>query len=32
MNLAFGTKNLEELASRVQQLVKPEIPTTLMER
>ncbi|MBC8107035.1 MAG: UbiD family decarboxylase, partial [Anaerolineae bacterium] len=32
INLAFGTKNLEELASRVQQLVKPEIPTTLMEK
>ena len=32
MNLALGTKNLEELASRVQQLVKPEIPTTLMEK
>ena len=32
MNLAFGTRNLEELASRVQQLVKPEIPTTLMEK
>src|SRR5688572_5268978 len=32
MNLAFGTKNLDELASRVQQLVKPEIPTTLMEK
>src|SRR5881392_3878057 len=32
MNLALGTKNLEELAARVQQLVKPEIPTTLMEK
>ena len=27
VNLALGTKNLEELAARVQQLVKPEIPT-----
>src|SRR3954471_2421386 len=32
VNLALGSKNLEELASRVQQLVKPEIPTTLMEK
>src|SRR4051812_31697556 len=32
VNLALGSKNLEELAARVQQLVKPEIPTTLMEK
>ncbi len=32
VNLALGTNNLEELAARVQQLVKPEIPTTLMEK
>jgi 4-hydroxy-3-polyprenylbenzoate decarboxylase len=32
MNLALGSNNLEELAARVQQLVKPEIPTTLMDK
>ena len=32
VNLAFGTANLAELADRVQQLVKPEIPTTLLEK
>src|SRR5213078_4542253 len=32
VNLAFGTENLEALADRVQQLVKPEMPTTLMEK
>ena len=32
VNQALGTDNLETLASRVQQLVKPEIPTTLMEK
>src|SRR5262245_40144147 len=29
---ALGTENLEALAQRVQQLVKPEMPTTLMEK
>src|SRR5690242_11303359 len=28
VNKALGTDNLESLATRVQQLVKPEIPTT----
>jgi 4-hydroxy-3-polyprenylbenzoate decarboxylase len=32
VNLALGTENLESLAQRVQHLVKPEIPTTLMEK
>src|SRR4029077_20300301 len=32
VNQALGTQNLEALAQRVQQLVKPEIPTTLMEK
>ena len=32
MNQALGTDNLEALAARVQQLVKPEIPTTLIEK
>ena len=32
VNKALGTENLEALAARVQQLVKPEIPTTLMEK
>src|SRR5436305_15341851 len=32
VNLALGTDNLDELASRVQQLVKPEMPTTVMEK
>jgi 4-hydroxy-3-polyprenylbenzoate decarboxylase len=32
VNQALGTENLEALADRVQQLVKPEMPTTLMEK
>ena len=32
MNQALGTDNLEALAARVQNLVKPEMPTTLMEK
>jgi 4-hydroxy-3-polyprenylbenzoate decarboxylase len=32
VNQALGTDNLTSLANRVQQLVKPEIPTTLMEK
>jgi 4-hydroxy-3-polyprenylbenzoate decarboxylase len=32
INKALGTTNLEALAARVQQLVKPEMPTTLMEK
>src|SRR5256885_2641228 len=32
INLALGTDNLDALAERVQQLVKPEMPTTLMEK
>jgi len=32
VNLALGTENLEALAQRVQQLVKPEIPTTLLDK
>src|SRR3954454_9848183 len=32
VNLALGTENLDALAERVQQLVKPEIPTTLMDK
>src|SRR3982751_453533 len=32
VNQALGTDNLEALAERVQQLVKPEMPTTLMEK
>src|ERR1043165_1289145 len=32
VNQALGTHNLESLAERVQQLVKPEMPTTLMEK
>src|SRR3954452_4648609 len=32
VNQALGTENLEALAARVQQLVKPEIPTTLLEK
>jgi 4-hydroxy-3-polyprenylbenzoate decarboxylase len=32
VNQALGTENLEALAGRVQQLVKPEIPTTLIEK
>src|SRR3954447_7233999 len=31
-NQALGTDNLTALADRVQQLVKPEIPTTLIEK
>lgn len=29
---ALGTESLDDLAGRVQQLVKPEIPTTLLEK
>jgi 4-hydroxy-3-polyprenylbenzoate decarboxylase len=32
INQALGTDNLESLAVRVQQLVKPEIPTSLIEK
>ena len=32
INQALGTDNLDALADRVQQLVKPEIPTTLIEK
>jgi 4-hydroxy-3-polyprenylbenzoate decarboxylase len=32
INQALGSDNLDALADRVQQLVKPEIPTTLMEK
>jgi 4-hydroxy-3-polyprenylbenzoate decarboxylase len=32
VNLALGTDNLDALAERVQALVKPEMPTTLMEK
>jgi 4-hydroxy-3-polyprenylbenzoate decarboxylase len=32
VNQALGTDTLEHLADRVQQLVKPEMPTTLMEK
>lgn len=32
VNQALGTDNLDALAERVQQLVKPEIPTTLLEK
>jgi 4-hydroxy-3-polyprenylbenzoate decarboxylase len=32
VNQALGTSNLEALAARVQQLVKPEMPTTLIEK
>src|SRR5437762_5482785 len=32
INLALGSENLDALAERVQQLVKPEIPTTLMDK
>ena len=32
VNQALGTANLEALADRVQQLVKPEIPTSLLEK
>lgn len=32
VNQALGTSNLEALAERVRQLVKPEMPTTLIEK
>lgn len=32
MRIALAVQNFEELAERVQQLVKPEIPTTLLEK
>src|SRR6476620_7430281 len=32
VNRALGTDNLENLAARVQQLVKPEIPTKLIDK
>jgi 4-hydroxy-3-polyprenylbenzoate decarboxylase len=32
VNQAFGTENLEQLAARVQQMVKPEMPTTFIEK
>src|SRR5688500_13089815 len=32
VNKALGTESLDALAERVQQLVKPEIPTTLIEK
>ncbi len=32
VNRALGTENLEGLAARVQQLVKPDIPTSLLEK
>ncbi len=32
MRLALGVSSFEELADRVQQLVKPEMPTTLLEK
>jgi 4-hydroxy-3-polyprenylbenzoate decarboxylase len=32
VNQALGTENLDALAARVQQLVKPEMPTTLLEK
>src|SRR3990172_4728136 len=32
MRLALGVSGFEELADRVQQLVKPEMPTTLLEK
>lgn len=32
MRLALGVADFEELADRVQQLVKPEMPTTLLEK
>jgi len=32
VNRALGTENLEALAARVQQLVKPDIPTSLLEK
>lgn len=32
VKLALGCDDLEELAARVQRIIKPEIPTTLMEK
>ncbi len=32
MRLALGVETFEQLATRVQELVKPEIPTTLLEK
>ncbi|HVT88658.1 MAG TPA: menaquinone biosynthesis decarboxylase [Tepidisphaeraceae bacterium] len=32
INQALGSENLKDLANRVQQLVKPEMPTTLLEK
>ena len=32
VNQALGTDNLEALAARVQQMIKPEMPTTLLEK
>src|SRR5437763_6516540 len=32
VNRALGSESLDQLDDRVQQLVKPEIPTTLMEK
>jgi 4-hydroxy-3-polyprenylbenzoate decarboxylase len=32
INKALGTSNLEDMAAKVQQLVKPEIPTTLLDK
>jgi len=32
MRIALGIESFEELAKRVQQLVKPEMPTTLLEK
>jgi 4-hydroxy-3-polyprenylbenzoate decarboxylase len=32
MRLALGVSDFEELAARVQELVKPEMPTTLLEK
>jgi len=32
MRIALGVSDFEELADRVQQLVKPEMPTTLLEK
>jgi 4-hydroxy-3-polyprenylbenzoate decarboxylase len=32
VNQALGSQSLDELADRVQQLVKPEIPTTLLDK
>ena len=32
MNLALGCDDLESLAARVQQIIKPEVPTSLIEK